>query len=269
MDEKKLEKIVKNSKIMIATPMYGAMCSMEYLHGALNFVAHAHQMKLDFQLETLGNESLVPRARNVLTDKFMNSDCTHLMWIDADMSFWAKDILKLLSLDKDICTGLVCKKVLNWARVSDVAKQDKDNALTPANLKSVSGNIAFIGLPGPIDMTKIFEIKFAGNAFLMIKRKVLEKYRQEYPHLKYVDIDPGANNLGNEKIERQRFAYFDSGICEETNSYLSEDYFFSRNARKIGFKIWADPELTLGHIGNYNYKTDLQELASLIKFSSS
>lgn len=46
------------------------------------------------------------------------------------------------------------------------------------------------------------------------------------------------------------FAYrHDTGAYE----YLSEDYAFSENARRLGFRIWLDPSVTLFHMGFYPY----------------
>lgn len=267
MDEKKIKKIIKNSKIMIATPMYGGNCSMHYFNGVLNFVALAYQIKLKFSIETLGNESLISRARNVITDKFMKSDCTHLMWIDADTHFKASDIIELLLLDKDACTGLVCKKSINWQNIKAALNENTFDKLTPDNLKTLGANFAFTGLKGDIDINNIFEIKHAGNAFLMIKKKVLEDYVKTYPHLEYTEYK--TNNLNPEEIPDKKFAFFDTGIEKETNHYLSEDYFFSQNVRKMGYKIWACPSLVLGHVGTYNFEGNLPALSKLANFSSS
>jgi hypothetical protein len=35
--------------------------------------------------------------------------------------------------------------------------------------------------------------------------------------------------------------------------YLSEDFSFSHRARQVGYKIFADTTIRLGHIGRYSY----------------
>ncbi len=40
------------------------------------------------------------------------------------------------------------------------------------------------------------------------------------------------------------FEYYPTGQCK-----LGEDWFFSREAKKAGFKIWTDPKIKCGHIG--------------------
>jgi GT2 family glycosyltransferase len=43
---------------------------------------------------------------------------------------------------------------------------------------------------------------------------------------------------------------------DEAGMYWSEDWAFSRLARQAGFKIWADPSITLVHRGGHDYQAD-------------
>ena len=48
----------------------------------------ARQLNIDWTLETMVNESLISRARNTLSAKFLHmDDATHLMFIDADIGW--------------------------------------------------------------------------------------------------------------------------------------------------------------------------------------
>ena len=55
---------------------------------------------INFRITTLRNESLVTRARNILSAMFMESDCTHLFFIDSDIEFDSESILRALAFDK-------------------------------------------------------------------------------------------------------------------------------------------------------------------------
>ncbi len=56
---------------MIATPCYGSQLSEAYLHGIMDLTRVAAQNNFQVQLNTLGNESLVTRARNTLVSQFL------------------------------------------------------------------------------------------------------------------------------------------------------------------------------------------------------
>ena len=251
---------------MIGTPMYGGMCTVNYFHGMIDFVGLASQLKLKIQIETLGNESLISKARNEIADKFMNSDCTHLLWIDADTDFKSEHVLELLFLDKDVSTGLVPHKIIHWDRIKAALNKESVDVLTPYDLRILGNQYAFVGKAGKIETNDIFEIKHAGNAFLMTKKKVYEDYRKAFPEQEYSEYK--KNNEDPNEIAKKKFAFFDIKICEESNHYLSEDYFFSQNVRKMGYKIWGCPWVSLGHIGSIVYRGDVKRLGEIANVRS-
>lgn len=264
MDQKKFEKIIKNSKLMIGTPMYGGMCFSHYVIGLTGLIGLAAQIKLKLDLSLVGNESLISQARNRIADHFMHSDCTHLMWIDADTSFKAEDVLELLLLDKDIVTGLVPTKAIDWGKIKKNATKEAVDGLTAKDLSELGICYAFDGDASKANTKSLFEINHGGGAFLMIKKKVFEDYKEAYPELEYKSLRTGREFGTNSKVPalnkkpEKMFAYFDTCIDKETENYISEDYFFSANARKMGYKIWACPWVKLGHVGTYCFEGNLE-----------
>ena len=85
-------------KLFIATPCYGGMITADYFKSCLQLAALASTKKVELQFGTIGNESLVTRARNTLVQLFMDGDYTHLMFIDADISFDPESIFRMLDL---------------------------------------------------------------------------------------------------------------------------------------------------------------------------
>ena len=95
-----------SKKIFISTPCYDAMMTMQYTMSILNLVNMLNQYKIEFMIDFLGNESLITRARNKSLAKFLQTDCTHLLFIDSDIEFPAQAVLDLLFFDRDVscCT---------------------------------------------------------------------------------------------------------------------------------------------------------------------
>lgn len=92
--------------LQIAIPAYGGMMHESCFISLLQFLIEASKLGINWTLDTMGNESLIPRARNNLAGKFLhNQKATHLMFIDSDIRFKPEDILKLIVADKDICCG--------------------------------------------------------------------------------------------------------------------------------------------------------------------
>ena len=100
------------TKIHFLTPCYGGNITEVCFSSYLGFTIMALQNNINFQIDTLSNESNVNRARNTCAAKFLSGDCTHLMFVDADIQFDPKDIVKLINHDKDIVGGIYPQKTL-------------------------------------------------------------------------------------------------------------------------------------------------------------
>ena len=56
-------------------------------------------------------------------------------------------------------------------------------------------------------------------------------------------------------------AFFDCIIDPVSKRYLSEDYMFCYNVKKIGMKVWLCPWMKLKHVGSYIFGGSLADLA--------
>ena len=67
---------MKNKKlgVMVATPCYGGLLTEGYLHGILSAISSANKHNFQMHLNTMGNESLITRARNTLVTQFLDYD---------------------------------------------------------------------------------------------------------------------------------------------------------------------------------------------------
>ena len=113
--------------VMIATPMYGGMCTGHYAAGVIGNINYLSARGVSVYWAQIMNESLITRARNELTRVFLDTGHDYLMFVDADISFPADSIYKLIEADKDIVCGLYPKKEIDWAQINQAAKEGKDN----------------------------------------------------------------------------------------------------------------------------------------------
>jgi hypothetical protein len=223
------------------------------------------------QIYYLFNESLITRARNYCAANFLKSDATHLFFIDSDISWKAMDVMYMLHLiaeaqDTDeplrILTGLYPKKTIAWEKVMLAAKSgmyDDD----PSRLSLIAGDMVFNPdhKAYPSGQAPIFEpvkVREAGTGFMIIERSVFEEYEKAYPEYKYT---PDHLREGEFKPGEQIMAYFDC-IINEQNRYLSEDYMFCENVRKMGVDVWSLPMVELLHTGTYTFQGNLVQMAA-------
>ena len=97
-------------KLFISTPCYDCMLTMQYTISILKLSKFLNEKGIEFVIDFNGNESLIPRARNNSLGKFMQTDFTHLFFIDADIQFEPDAVLDLLHADKDVVCCAYPKK---------------------------------------------------------------------------------------------------------------------------------------------------------------
>ena len=91
------------------------ICLQQIILKAVYNLQLCAQKKVELQFGTIGNESLVTRARNTLVQLFMDEEYTHLLFIDADLSFNPESVFRMLDLDEDVVTG-VSTKGIDWTK---------------------------------------------------------------------------------------------------------------------------------------------------------
>lgn len=257
---------LRKHSIFFATPMYGGACAGMFCKSTNDLSGLCAKHGIDLKYYFLFNESLVQRARNYCVDEFLRSDCTHMMFVDADIGFQAKDVLALLALQisdpvkYQIVSAPYTKKTIAWEKVKMAVDQGRGE--NPFDLQHFTADFAF----NPVkDITEFridepVEVAEAGTGFMLIPRSAFEKYAAAYPQYSY---KPDHVRTANFDGSREIVAYFDCGIDPDTRRYLSEDYFFCQNSRKVGITIHMCPWIELQHVGSYIYRGSMAALAAL------
>jgi hypothetical protein len=213
---------LRTTRVHICMPCYGGQLTESTFMSFIKWGNTCRQLGIDWTVETMTNESLISRARNTLTAKFLNTEgSTHLMFIDADIGWEPWHLLALLNADKDVIGGLYPMKSLpvKWCV----------NGIPGANENDPSG---------------LVEVTKTGTGFLLMKRHVFEKLNQ-HPAVK-----PFTNDIGLDPVLNQYMkTYFDTAVRE--GRYYSEDWTFCENWRDLGNQIFVDKRVLLKHTGTY------------------
>jgi len=220
------------------------MVSEVYFQSVLQTLAESMHRNVSIRISTLGRESLITRARNTMVKDFLESDATHLFFVDADMGFTAQDFFALVDADKDVVVGACPVKEVNLNKLMGKSFD---------NLQDIEYSVVRYALnpffASQEDRLKsnysvedgLVEVTTAGAAFMCIKREVIEKMILAHPELSYK----------NENGERC-FAIFDTMI--RGSEYLSEDYAFCQRWRDLGGKVFLHPQVAIDHFGAYTFK---------------
>lgn len=241
------------AKLFVATPMYGGMCTGMYASAVMQCVGTFGQAGIQMYYSFMMNESLITRARNSMAYDFMNSDATHLMFIDADIAFSPADIPRMVDADKDIICGIYPKKEINWVEIDAAVKR----GVPPQELQYHTGafvlNLANGEKSKSGSINEPIEIANGGTGFMLIKRKVFQDLADKVPSYTN-DMYHAVDTVREVKVIKE---YFTTSIDEESNRLLSEDYHFCKIARLAGFKVWCAPWASFSHTGTYNFSGQL------------
>ena len=246
-------------KIFIGTPCYGGMLTINYFESCIRLIEEAAKKKIGLQFGTIGNESLITRARNTLVQLFMDhSDYTHLLFIDADIGFSERTVMRMLELDEEVVTGVYPRKTIDWTKVIRKVKEKPDIKENELLASSLQYNLN-VKNPEHVEVKKGFiEVLDGATGFMLIKRQVFEKMAKAYPELKFKSDqhlnDPHDKTFNYHDNSNWNYAFFDTTIEPETKRYLSEDYAFCRLWQKIGGTVYADITSGLTHYGTYAFK---------------
>lgn len=220
---------LRTTKCHIAMPCYGGMLTESVFMSFIKFSNTARQLGIDWTLETMVNESLISRARNTLTAKFLHQqDSTHLMFIDADIGWEPWHLLVLLNRNVDMIGGLYPMKTMpiKWV------------------VNGFDG--AEVGPDG------LQEVSKAGTGFLLTKRHVFPKLAT-HPAVKAYKNDIGLDPVYDQYLR----TYWDTAVRQ--NRYYSEDWTACENWRDLGGKIYIDKRVLLRHSGSYVFSMENQD----------
>lgn len=195
-------------KVLLATPSYDKPAA------AYTFaIARARQALHDEGIQTayllLQGNCHVDDSRNSIVRDFLESDCTELLFLDADVDFEPKALVQLCKRDLDIVGG-----------VYPYRREGGENM--PVRM-----------MPGATIVDGLLEVEGLPTGFMKIKRHVLETMAAVAP--KYFD-----------KIYETALV-FDRPTPDENKTRWGGDVDFCNRWRSMGGRIFADADLRLGH----------------------
>jgi hypothetical protein len=214
-------------RLFLALPAYDFKVSLKLAVSLAKLAQQLPQHGIDMTIGSVCGCSVVSRARNLLVRDFLDSDCTDLMFIDADINFEPDDVLRLMAWSSDPQKGIV----------GGVPRTRKTNKVYIAQLDQDEEGVTMNGMG-------LVRAKRIATAFMMVRRDVFERLVNENPQWNYYD----------HTADKQLNAVFDFLVTEE--GYMGEDYLFCDRARQIGYEVWIDPTIKLGHMGVQEYDGD-------------
>lgn len=213
-------------KVFIALPAYDFKVSLKLAISLARFAQEAPKHGIAIEIGSICGCSVVSRARNLLAKDMLESNCTDLMFIDSDINFQPEDVFRLLAWTSDPKKGIV----------AGVPRTRKTEKVYISTLDFDENNELTMNGMG------LVRAKRVATAFMMVRREVFEKMVEAHPEWNYYD----------DRSDRMLNAMFDFKVTEE--GYIGEDFLFCDRTRELGFEVWVDPTISLGHMGVQEYE---------------
>ena len=199
--------------LWIAVPAYTGDITSETMR-SLDFAQkHAMRSGVVCALDLLPGCCYLDLARSHMVDRFLDSDFSDMLFVDADVAVPIEAIAQIAACTKPVVCGIYPKKI--------------DVPSWPVELPAGENWT---------DAEGCLEITHAPTGFLRIHRSVFAAMRESAPEVANV-YKPG---------EFMRM-YFQCVIRDRL--YWGEDFEFCNRWRALGGKLWALPDLNFGHVG--------------------
>lgn len=252
-------------RLLVATPLYDG-AQADYLRSVVGLVGAAERAGYACSFAWLSNNAVIDRARNALAAAFLQSDATHLVFIDGDIGFVPEDLVDCIARmqadDRLAVLGAPYpKRRINWGLVASAAAAGKASG-DPAMLERYSGVFAIdLAEPaGQFPLGEPIELLRAGTGLMVIRRDVIETLVRRHPELRYL---PDQLDRDSGLTADHVTALFQPLIDPETGHLLSDDYAFCHRVRAAGYRIWLAPWMRTTHTGPARFAGTLADLAAL------
>jgi hypothetical protein len=239
--------------ILVGMPCYGDVIHTGTFKAMLKVFSFAERLGIGISVNTLGAESLIPRARNYFVAETLgHKQYTHLMFIDSDITFVPEALLRLLAADKPVIGGVYPLKSMQFEKMKQVMKADpkvSDIELMQKSLRYAANLSSRAGVQIKV-INGLLRIEELATGFMLIKREVLETLSKAHPELKYHNDVVGYDN---EHTKGNFYDLFGCVIHPDSRRLLSEDYSFCLKCKQKGIEVWADSSIELVHTGGMNF----------------
>lgn len=232
---------------------------MPYVSGLLSLQRACMEAGLAFEFFYVSGTALLHEQRNVLIQRFLaESNLSHLMFIDADVGFEGRDVLRMYEMQAEIALGPYPAKQMNWEAIVEMARRHPDLPAKQVAMAAAEYRHTLYAIgEGALDQAeRPVEVAGGGAGLMLLERAVFDKLASAYPDTRvevpliYRHLVPHSTHM-HEHFEFLR--------TPEGRS-LSEDISFCRKWRDLGGGIYACPWFKTTHSGTYPFDGNLPAL---------
>jgi hypothetical protein len=219
----------KHIHAFIATPAYDGRVLTDFAVSIAETAQVATMMGIQITATIMGNGAFIDLARNKFVQMFLDTDCTHLFFIDADLRWEPRAFCGLLMANKPVVAGMYPKRSVPEEYPVHLAVDEKGGMIVD------NGWIMCDRVP---------------TGFLCIERRIVEEMAAkaiiiksatevDVPRLFYTELNEESRFIGED------FAWA-RDYCKQYNTYIP---------------VWPDFDFTHGVTHKGNWHRFLEEMS--------
>lgn len=205
--------------VFIAMPCYTGRVDLGTTASLLKETASLARSGINVSFGDQRGNSMISHARDMMLAQFLASEATHYFAIDDDIVWPEGTIQRLLDHGVDFVAGIY-----------------------PMRADPLGFHCRFLTdraeLRGDPEHPTLLEVDGVPGGFVCVSRHAVEQMVLKYPEKRFADRNAPKGYA---------WALYDN--IHEGDLYFGEDYSFCLRWRRIGGRIFADPEIVMSHIG--------------------
>lgn len=233
------------ARILVCTPTLGSVHPAHSASVARLVAAEALDVDLAFELVASWQWTAdLVRVRSRFVRAFLESDATHLLFVDGDVSFEPRAVLGMLAAGREFVAAPYPKRGgIEFARVA------KDDG-RPPEARAYGYKLRTLAAPegATVDESGCIEVAAVPLGAALLSRACLATMVDHYRHqLEFDDQIPGGGVHPTTALFQLLF---------EGRELLSEDYSFCSRWRALGGRVWLylGPGSPVTHHGDHAYR---------------
>ena len=239
-----------NNKITlcVGTPVHSEV-SIHYTQCLLELQKECFKRDINVSF-LLHKSSLVTQGRNLTVASFLDTDATHLLFLDSDISVDSKAIFRMIEADKAVICIPYPLKSVQWGKIYEKYQKGKIKKVEDLETSGYTFPVRIKDQTN-IEVNKgITEITHAPAGCLLIKRAVFETLKEKHPDLK---IKQKTVINGEYVNKKNYYNFFDCIHDKKTQTYMGEDYGFCKLWTDLGGKVYGLIDQYIMHAGEHQY----------------
>ena len=235
--------------LFVATPVHSE-CSIHYTQALLELQQCCIKNKIKITFSLI-KSSLVTQGRNLCVAGFLESNFSHMLFIDSDIYFDSDSILEMIKKNKDVISIPYPLKTIMWEKTMEKIKTGSIKNIK--QLKS-SFNTYPMKVQNDKDITVnngVIEVTHSPTGCMLIKRSVFNKMIKAYPDKNIVQ----KTVINGKYVDRPNmWNFFDTLHDPVEKTFLGEDFSFCKLWTDLGGKCYAYIDHPIVHIGEHQYE---------------